>query len=589
MEFIMRFVLLLAAVIGGFLLTACDNGGAALRAELESLRSEVSSEHEKSEALQQRSSATEREMTRIKGLLDDAQKDRDKMEDTLKRLNKEFSDYKEKYKVSIMKKIPGYPMGTYVVGKKTFANTQIRSIDDESMTLTHPDGIVRVKKTDMTADMVATLAMDQTTPVQLEIPDLLRQVQEHRSGKTKHSVDAMVLTAEDTSGQYTDMRAYANLLKSVALLKNDAGSGSAFVAEKDGHKYFYTNAHMMTGANPKATIVSSAGHVVMVDFPKEIEVSDEDDEGDIARFELKDSDVPALKILEDSDKLLPGQKVVALGNSGGQGVIPVLKGKTAGIGVYVVEVDAPFVHGNSGGPVLWEGTNVVIGIATRGSKENGGDRYLGFAPLPGSAPSGLRRLCVRPDKIEKWRRVSQDRLCLESKTIERINTDSEILTSLMGFEIKAGDDFIYQISYVPPKDYLYSKSELAANIAYRVRTLEADLKENKRLYKQKTSLWDNIQQTPDKLRLKQQKMLEFAKEMQTNAKQCFGNFVQAVEQFYRADVDSADPKGYCPFSRRDFKEVAKAREEIVENLGKHFHEELRQFEFDESKLEDQIR
>ncbi len=56
----------------------------------------------------------QRDTAHMKAQLDEAQKDREKLEETLKKLDKEFSDYKQKYKVSISKKVPGYPLGEFV-------------------------------------------------------------------------------------------------------------------------------------------------------------------------------------------------------------------------------------------------------------------------------------------------------------------------------------------------------------------------------------------------------------------------------------------------------------------------------------------
>jgi len=58
-----------------------------------------------------------------------------------------------------------------------------------------------------------------------------------------------------------------------------------------------------------------------------------------------------------------GDPVVVLGNSDGRGVVTEIRGKVIGVGPREIEVDAAFVIGNSGSPVL-DRHGRVIGIAT---------------------------------------------------------------------------------------------------------------------------------------------------------------------------------------------------------------------------------
>ena len=58
-----------------------------------------------------------------------------------------------------------------------------------------------------------------------------------------------------------------------------------------------------------------------------------------------------------------GRDMVVLGNSDGRGVVTEIRGKVIGVGPREIEVDAAFVIGNSGSPVL-DRHGRVIGIAT---------------------------------------------------------------------------------------------------------------------------------------------------------------------------------------------------------------------------------
>lgn len=556
------------------LLGACDNRQANLyRSQLDSVKRDYDAEKDKTTDLEKQSQRLEHEMGSLKAQVEEAKKDREKLEEALKKLDKEFSDYREKYKVSIAKQVPGYPLGEFVVNKRTYLDTHIKSINDDSIVLSHPDGLVRVMRSDMTPDLLMRLAMDDRTAGQRQAETVLKLVADHKNGRTQSAGP----TFAGDGNSIAALGTYAQSLRSVAVVKvtisQGTGYGSGFVANCKGRKYFYTNCHVMGGEKPKATIVNGPGNFADIAMPREVEVSDDEEEGDILRFELTDSDIPALEILENSDKLLPGQKIVALGNSGGQGVIPVLKGKTAGIGRYVVEVDAPFVHGNSGGPVIWENTNIVIGIATRHTDRSGGDTLLGFQALPGSVSSGVRRLCVRPEKIEKWKRVSLDRIYRESQVVEQIYKDNQILKDLMNFHLNASGKYLYSIQYSQPVNYLFSTSKMAGSLVQEIKNLESNLALIKRELEAITNPKNGVPPAQEQSERAQ-------KQAQLRARHVFGDFVAAVDRFYGADVIGSSPQGYCVFNRKMFEEVAKDRLDVIDNINKHFAEEIRRFNLD---------
>ena len=81
---------------------------------------------------------------------------------------------------------------------------------------------------------------------------------------------------------------------------------------------------------------------------------------DMVRFALDES-VPAFDLAAGVPDI--GDPVVVLGNSDGRGVVTEIRGKVIGVGPREIEVDAAFVIGNSGSPVL-DRHGRVIGIAT---------------------------------------------------------------------------------------------------------------------------------------------------------------------------------------------------------------------------------
>src|SRR5207253_750956 len=88
------------------------------------------------------------------------------------------------------------------------------------------------------------------------------------------------------------------------------------------------------------------------------------DHADLVRAELRQP-APALELLPHADQtLVIGDEVVVAGNAEGAGVVREIPGKIVGLGADRLEVDATFVPGNSGSPILLKSSRQVIGVAT---------------------------------------------------------------------------------------------------------------------------------------------------------------------------------------------------------------------------------
>ncbi|RVB02148.1 PDZ domain-containing protein, partial [Mesorhizobium sp. M7A.F.Ca.CA.004.05.1.1] len=97
-----------------------------------------------------------------------------------------------------------------------------------------------------------------------------------------------------------------------------------------------------------------------------------------------DKPLPTVK-WGDSDKLMPGDQVLAFGNPFGIGTtvtagIVSARGRDLHSGPFddFIQIDAPINHGNSGGPLVDVAGNVV-GINTAIYSPNGGSVGVGFA------------------------------------------------------------------------------------------------------------------------------------------------------------------------------------------------------------------
>ena len=159
------------------------------------------------------------------------------------------------------------------------------------------------------------------------------------------------------------------------------GEGSGFVWDEEGH--IVTNNHVVAG--------SASVTVVLADGTEaEATVVGRDPDSDLAVLKADlDSDAFTPVTLGDSDALMVGQLVAAIGNPFGQeftmtsGIISAL-GRTISSGTSrfsiteVVQTDAPINPGNSGGPLL-DRRGRVIGINTQIISRSGSSSGIGFA------------------------------------------------------------------------------------------------------------------------------------------------------------------------------------------------------------------
>lgn len=145
------------------------------------------------------------------------------------------------------------------------------------------------------------------------------------------------------------------------------GSGSGFILDEDGH--VVTNQHVVDGGVEFV--------VVLADGREEpATLIGADPNADVAVLKI-DSKVPAVATLGDSNNLLPGQSVLALGSPLGTFTNTVTEGIVSALGrtvpdddggpelLNLIQHDAAINPGNSGGPLVTL-TGEVVGINTLG-------------------------------------------------------------------------------------------------------------------------------------------------------------------------------------------------------------------------------
>ncbi len=141
------------------------------------------------------------------------------------------------------------------------------------------------------------------------------------------------------------------------------GTGSGFITSSDGR--IFTNAHVVAGADTVSVVLKDGRR-----FKGEVVGSDETT--DVAVIKIDATGLPTVK-LGDSDRLLPGQAAIAIGNPLGldntvtQGIISATGRSGADFGgssrVNFIQTDTAINPGNSGGPLI-NSKGEVIGMNT---------------------------------------------------------------------------------------------------------------------------------------------------------------------------------------------------------------------------------
>jgi 2-alkenal reductase len=164
------------------------------------------------------------------------------------------------------------------------------------------------------------------------------------------------------------------------------GSGTGFIIDTDGH--IVTNWHVVTGGS-KFEVIYSDGTTVDAKLVGSDQVSD------LAVVKVE-GDVPGTVAFGDSDALLPGESVLAMGSPLGdfqntvtEGIVSATNrdfpGSTGSTSQYnnLIQHDAAINPGNSGGPLL-NMNGEVVGVNTLGiSVDDNGQPVQGlFFAIP---------------------------------------------------------------------------------------------------------------------------------------------------------------------------------------------------------------
>ena len=205
----------------------------------------------------------------------------------------------------------------------------------------------------------------------------------------------------------------------LVIIEGDKGAGSGFLAAYEGGLYVFTNTHVLSG-NSKFSVRLLKGTPITTNG---LSVADA---YDISALPQTTVTTGGVEILKDIDKNVAiGDDVVVLGNSLGAAVVTEITGKVTGIGPELVEVDAKFVAGNSGSPIIHVKTGKAIAIATftmiRKMENFGKDSQFN---------SVERRFGYRLDNISGWRNMTWPTFTREAAVVNAIAKRTEDIWNL---------------------------------------------------------------------------------------------------------------------------------------------------------------
>ena len=195
----------------------------------------------------------------------------------------------------------------------------------------------------------------------------------------------------------------------VVTVDNDDGrqwSGSGFIIKGNKDKWLVTNRHVIDSPGRISARLIAGGQIELGDMVVA-------ENRDIVRFKV-DSSLPALDI--DLQEPTFGDEIEIYGNSDGLGVVTRITGKVRGIGPEFVEVDAQFVSGNSGSPIVRVSSGKVIGIAT----ETKHKKHDNDAAYSRTRFNDVRWFGVRFHGV-KWNNIGKTHFMQQVKALDEIS------------------------------------------------------------------------------------------------------------------------------------------------------------------------
>jgi hypothetical protein len=195
--------------------------------------------------------------------------------------------------------------------------------------------------------------------------------------------------------------------------------GSAFIASMGNGNFLVTNVHVAAGA-PGAELRKLDGSLIPSGSPSMACGED------IFCMSVPAGGKPLPVMTQVESNAAIGDAVVVLGNSDGAGVLGAITGKIVGIGPKLVEVDAPFIPGNSGSPIIHLKTGKVIGVATYATIR----QYDATTHLKMRNPQ-VRHFGYRLDSVKQWQPVNWHAFQQQAAMMDGISTLTDDLDDVL--------------------------------------------------------------------------------------------------------------------------------------------------------------
>lgn len=225
------------------------------------------------------------------------------------------------------------------------------------------------------------------------------------SGSSQKSANAPTPTPTPSSTQSAQI--VSDYHEALLMVEGQRGGGSGFICKLGDHAVAVTNIHVIAG-NPGFKVTDLKSTALKVESGA-VAV-----EHDIAKLEVKTS-AKSFELMQDLDTNVKiGDPVMVLGNAQGAHVVKPVEGKVVGIGPNLVEVDAPFVPGNSGSPIIHTATGKVLGIATYLLERKQNKSGKGFTVE-------TRRFGYRLDSVKTWEPLDWQRFYAQAAQLEKID------------------------------------------------------------------------------------------------------------------------------------------------------------------------
>jgi hypothetical protein len=219
----------------------------------------------------------------------------------------------------------------------------------------------------------------------------------------------------------------------VFLASNEAGKGTAFACVYRDKEFVATNLHVASGTSP-LVIKTQSGDVIPLG--KTVVLAED---ADICLFSIAKPfltyGITPLHFVSDGFKETKvGDRVYCLGNSLGNGVIIQADGEIKAFGNPRLETTAPFVGGNSGGPLIHADSGKVVGLVTETRENKDAESHTTRAERairsPDSELNEISYFAHRIDMVKKW---SGSTVVQFLKTENALETHENSLTSMVRF------------------------------------------------------------------------------------------------------------------------------------------------------------